>query len=216
MGDFVFSVQVIPDKSQDFKTSSNASAMEVINLVSKQMMDQNGKPIDLSEYKILVAYQLLSPEGEVSQLFKENSQPSTISTTFEDLKVQAGYYIFLVKPAIVSASLQLRIGHSLYRLDKPEILIGRKDAAKGIDPDVDLTPYLGVNELKVSRQLLILNEANGIWKLKLHPNAQTNVFLDSKKLQPNAVYDIQNDNAISIGNSLEQPYLKIATQLISE
>ena len=122
----------------------------------------------------------------------------------------------MVNQAVVSAKLQLRINDWLFRLEKPEILIGRKDVAKGIDPDVDLTPYLGANELKVSRQLLILNESNGVWKIKLHPNAQTSVFLDSKKLQQNIVYDIQNDAAISIGNSPEQFYLKITTKLISE
>lgn len=216
MADIVFSVQVIPDKSQDFKSNSSASALEVISRVSKLMTDQNGKPVDLSEYKVLVAYQLLSPERDLTQLFKENPQLPIVSTTLDDLKVQTGYYIFLVKPATVSAKLQLRIGDWLFRLEKQEIQIGRKDEGKGIDPDVDLTPYLGVNELKVSRQLLILNEVNGVWQLKLHPNAQTSVFLDSKKLQPNGVYDIQNDNAISIGNSPEQPYLKIATKLISD
>lgn len=216
MADIVFSVQVIPEKSQDFKTNSSALALDVIERISKQMTDLDGKPIDLSEYKVLVAYQLLSLERDLSELFKAKPQLSSPSATFEDLKVQTGYHIFLVKQAVVSAKLQLRINDWLFRLEKPEILIGRKDAAKGIDPDVDLSPYLGANELKVSRQLLILNESNGVWKIKLHPNAQTSVFLDSKKLQQNAVYDIQNDTAISIGNSPEQFYLKITTKLISE
>jgi hypothetical protein len=217
MADIVFSVQVITEKSQDFKTNSSASALEVIERISKQMTDLDGKPIDLSEYKVLVAYQLLSPERDLSELFKAKPQlSSSPSATFEDLKVQMGYHIFLVKQAVVSAKLQLRINDWLFRLERPEILIGRKDVAKGIDPDVDLSPHLGANELKVSRQLLILNESNGVWKIKLHPNAQTSVFLDSKKLQQNAVYDIQNDTAISIGNSPEQFYLKITTKLISE
>lgn len=216
MADIVFSVQVIPEKSQDFKSNSSASALEILSRVSKQMTDADGKPIDLNEYKVLIAYQLLSPEQDLNQLFKEKSTLSAVSTTFEELKVQTGYYIFLVKPAVVSAKLQLRIGDWLFRLEKPEIQIGRKDVDKGIDPDVDLTPHLGENEFKVSRQLLILNEANGVWKLKLHPNAKTSVFLDSKKLLPSAVYDIQNDNAISIGNSPEQPFIKIATKLISD
>lgn len=216
MADISFSVQVIPDKSQDFKCNSSASALDVISRVARLMTDQDGKPIDLSEYKVLIAYQLLSPEIGMSRLFHENLQIPASLTTLDDLKVQTGYYVLFVKPATVSTKLELCIGTTLFRLEKTEIVIGRRDDEKGIDPDVDLTPFLAGNELKISRQLLVLNEVNGIWQLKLHPNARTSVFLDSQKLQYNAIHYIQNDSAISIGNSPEQPYLKITTKLVSD
>jgi len=216
MTDISFSAQVIPDKSQDFKCNSSASALDAISRVARLMTDPDGKPIDLSEYKVLIAYQLLSPEMGVAKLFQENPQIPVGQTTLDDLKVQTGYYVFFVKPATVSAKLELGIGTTLFHLEKTEILIGRRDEEKGIDPDVDLTPFLAGNELKISRQLLVLNEVNGIWQLRLHPNARTSVFLDSQKLQLNTIHYIQNDSAISIGNSPEQPYVKITTKLMSD
>jgi hypothetical protein len=216
MADITFSVQVIPDKNQDFKCNAGASALEVIGRVAKSITDQDGKPIDLREYRVLVAYQLLSPEMNVEKIFQEDLPNPIWLTTLDDLKIQSGYYLFFLKPAAISTKLRLQIGSTIFELEKAEVSIGRQDIEKGIIPDLDLIPYLGENELKVSRQLLILTETGGVWKLKLHPNAKTSVFLDSQKLQHNIAYNVQNDSAISIGSSPENPFLRITTKLMGD
>jgi hypothetical protein len=216
MGELDFSVQVISDKFQEFRVNSSASASEVIARVLKDVAGDTGGRVDPNEYRVLVAYQLLSPELSLDKLFQqeESGQLNVPTATLEELGVKTGYYIFFIKPTTVSTKLEININENKYIINKQDLFVGRKDEDKNIHPDLDLTQFLGAYSNKVSRQLLTFREVDGKWMVKLHQNAQTSVFLDANKLKHGEERVI--GDTINIGNSPEDPYVRIKTKILSD
>ena len=216
MGEIVFSVQVISDKFQVFRVNSSASASEVVTRVLKDVTgDQSGKN-NPNEYRVLVAYQLLTPELSLDKLFQqeETGQLNVSTATLEELSVKTGYYMFFIKPTTVSTKLEININEKSYIINKQDLFVGRKDEDKNIQPDLDLTQFLGVNENKVSRELFTFRETDGKWMVKLHPNAHSSVFLDGIKLRHGEEREI--GDTINIGNSPEDPYVRMKTKILSD
>jgi hypothetical protein len=216
MSDIDFSVQVISDKFQGFKVNSSASASEVIARVLKDVTGDSSGKVNPNEYRVLVAYHLLSPELSLERLFQqeESRQLSVSTATLEELSVKTGYYIFFIKPTTVSTKLEININGKKYIHDKQDLFVGRKDEDKDIYPDLDLTQFLGSYSNKVSRQLLIFREVDGKWMVKLHQNSQTSVFLDSYKLKHGEEREI--GDTINVGNSPEEPYVRLKTKIMSD
>jgi hypothetical protein len=213
MSDIDFSVQVISDKFQEFRTNSSASASKVIARVLSEIEKGPEHPND---YKVLIAYQLLMPELSLDQLFQSAGEKmqleDRILAKMEEIGVKSGYYIIFVKPSTALTKLEINIKGKINTVVGQDFLVGRKDDIKGIFPDLDLSQYLdeGIAS-KVSRELLVFREVDGKWKVKLHPNARSSVFLDSYKLEPGDEVDI--GASINVGNSPEEPYIKLITKV---
>jgi len=216
MSEIDFSVQVISDKFLEYRVSSSASASEVLARVLKDLTGDTGK-VNPNEYKVLIAYQLLSPELSLEKLFQDEEkdrQMNIPTSSLEDLNLKTGYYVFFIKPGTVTTKLEININGSIYLINKQNLFVGRKDDIKGIFPELDLTPYLGEYENKISRELLTFREVDGKWKVKLHPNSHSSVFVDGAKLKHGEEKDI--GSTINIGNSPEDPFLKLKTRIIND
>lgn len=216
MGELDFSVQVISDKFQEFRVNSSASASEVIARVLNDVSGDSGGKFDPNEYRVLVAYQLLSPELSLDKLLKqeESGQLNIPTASLEGLGVKAGYYIFFIKPTTVSTKLEITINEKKYIINKQDLFVGRKDEDKNIHPDLDLTQFLDSNSNKVSRELLTFREVDGKWMVTLHPNAHSSVFLDGIKLRHGEEKEI--GDTVNIGTSAEDPYVRMKTKILND
>lgn len=209
MGEIDVLVRSIDDKFAIKKSNVAASAASVI---ARLIKDVEGNDANPNEYKVLVAYQLLQPELDLEKIFnvEEDEQGIGVKTvTLGALDVKSGHYLIFVKPSTVTTKLLLEIKDDSYEVKEQDYSVGREDRAEKIFPDLDLTPYLGQNERKVSRSLFNFKEDNGDWKILLHPKARTGVFVDGDQLRHGEEKKI--GSIINIGNSPEEPYLRIKT-----
>lgn len=205
-------VKSIDDKFVTLKGDSVAPASSTI---IRALRDLEGADANPNEYKVLVAYQLLQPELELEKLYNrdENDQLRDAKTiSLDSLDIKTGHYLIFIKPITVTTKLVLDIGGKTHHVTEQGYKVGREDPDNNIFPNLDLTLYLGDYERKVSRSLISFIEFNGKWKVILDPNARTNVFVDGEKLRHGEEKDI--GGTINIGNSPENPYLKIKTTVI--
>lgn len=215
MTDVTFSAQIIPDKFHDFKVNKDARVSDVIKQVLRSVSGQ-GKATNISEYRVLVTYQLAVADTPIDQL---SSEQATISgdDSLLDIKFQDGFSILFVKPIVVSTKLELWIDNKkVDTIDRHETMIGRPDPDHNITPDFDLTPYLGDFERKVSRKQAFLREEDGRWMIRLADEAQSNIFLNGQRLERGSTYEITHESAILFGPNIEQPYLRIIARLSSD
>ena len=214
MGEIVFSTQIIPDQFQVFQTNSDAPAAEILAGILKSLAGK-GQAVNLDQFQVLIASPLLDVTGQVREILSDGAALDK-DMTLQDIKVQNSFYILFIKPIVVSTKLQLWIGdRNVQTVDKQKALIGRLDEEKGIDPDFDLTPYLGNFVLKVSRSQAWLMEENGAWTIQLAPDARSAVYLDNNRLGQGNAYEIHNDSVLSFGNNPEQPYLRVTAKIVS-
>ena len=216
MAEISFSVQIIPENSQKIGIDSTASATKYLQKILQEFKDPTGEKIDLSKHKILIAYQLLSPEVSVEQLMPHEKKELTPESTFSDIGVDAGYHILFVKPPTVSSKLKLEISGQKRIVEKQLFRVGRTDSRKGIIPDLDLTPFLGTMAKKVSRKLFSFVEEQGKWAIKLDTNARTVVFLGGTRLSHGIDHEIEGASVISIGGSPDNAYQKITINLLND
>jgi len=215
MSEIDFSVQIIPDNFQIFRGNSSAPASEVMARILNKVSGDSGGKLNPNEYRVLIAYQILSPELSLEKLLEqvENDNPANPGSLGE-IGMKTGYYVFFVKPTTTTTKLELNINGELYIVNRQELFIGRRDETKNILPDIDLTPFLRGIENKVSRKLIGFREIEGKWMVRLHPESQSTVFLDAEKLNRGEEREI--GSTLNIGNSADEPYVRIKTRIISE
>lgn len=215
MTDITFSAQIIPDKFQDFRVNRDAHAIDVIKQVLRSMLEQ-GTATDISEYRVLVTYQLAVADVTIDQLSSEKTAISN-GDSLLDIKFRDGFSILFMKPVVVSTKLELWIDNKIVdTINRHETMIGRPDPDRNISPDFDLTPYLGNFERKISRRQAHIREEDGRWMIRLADDAQSNVFLNGQRLERGSVYEIPHESAILFGSNVEQPYLRITAKLTND
>lgn len=214
MSEITISVRTIDDKFMLRKGDSSAPAASIISRIIRDIEGADANP---NEYKVLIAYQLLQPELNLEKLYnkEENDQATDAKTvSLNALDIKTGHYLIFIKPSTVSTKLILDISGEIHEVTEQGFSVGREDANDGIFPNVDLTAALGTNERKVSRSLINFKEVEGKWKVFLDPKARTPaVFIDGTRLRHGDGMDI--GETINIGNSPEEPYLRIKTKVVS-
>jgi hypothetical protein len=215
MSDITFSAQIVTDRFQIYRVNSDAPAGSALRDVFRHL-SENKEKTNFSEYRIFIAHQLVITEIPLEKLISEDNLANP-DVTLQDAKLQNGFYVFFVKPNVTTTKLQLWWGEKCIKVvDKPDFLVGRADAAAGIEPDLDLTEYLGKYERKVSRRQAIIFEENVKWKIRLDSQANSPVFVNNLKLEPGLTPVLDNESMISFGNSPEQAYLRLTTKIVSE
>lgn len=215
MSEIVFSVQVIPDSFEEFQIDSGAPTGNFLKRIAEELHRKTGKKVDLSEYKVLVAYQLLNSSVQAGQLISQGNVDVAGDPSFAEIGMRSGYHILLVKPPTVTSNLKLEFSGQKRIVNKNNFTVGRVDANRKINPDLDLTPYLGNYAQKVSRQLLSFVEEQGKWSLQLNEKARSAVFLDNVRLNHSTIYELPQQSLVSIGNSPEHAYQKITVTIIN-
>lgn len=201
-----------------FVTRRGDMAMPAAAAIARLIKDVEGADANPNEYKVLVAYQLLQPELELEKIYnieETNQGINTKTITLDALDIKSGHYLIFIKPSTVATKLLLEINGDIHEAKEQDYSVGREDAADGVFPNLDLTPYLGEYERKASRSLVKFKEEDGKWKVILEAKARTTVFVDGIRLKHGDEFDI-GDNTINIGNSPEEPYLRIKTKVVSK
>ena len=98
MSEIDFSVQIIPDNFQIFRGNSSAPASEVMARILKKVSGDSGENLNPNEYRVLIAYQILSPELSLEKLLEqvENDNPANPGSLGE-IGMKTGYYVFFCK-----------------------------------------------------------------------------------------------------------------------
>lgn len=185
--------------------------------IARLIKDVEGTNADPNEYKVLVAYQLLQPDLDLEKLFNiEDDAQGTDSKTvaLDALGIKSGHYLIFIKPSTAATKLTLEVNGDIHEVTGQDYKVGRKDKATNVSPDLDLTPYLGKNELKVSRSLIKFKEIGGKWQVFLETKARTDVFVDGERLRYDEGKSI--GDTINIGTSPNEPYLRIKTTVRSK
>jgi len=193
-------------------------ADSAMSAIARLIKDVEGADANPNEYKVLVAYQLLQPELDLEKLFniEDNDQRTDAKTiSLGALDIKSGHYLIFIKPSTAATKLLLEIdGRRVAEVKDQDYSVGRADKVEGISPNLDLTPYLGQYERKISRSLIKFKEIDGKWKVFLEEKARTSVFVDGVRLMYAEGMDM--GDTINIGNSPEEPYLRIKTTIVSK
>ena len=172
MSEIVFSVQIIQDSFEEFQIDSDAPTGKFLQRIAEELRRKTGEKVDLSQYKVLVAYQLLNSSVRAGQVANQGSVDISGNPSFAEIDVRTGYHILFVKPPTVTSNLELEFSGQKRIVNKNNFTVGRADVNRKINPDLDLTPYLGNYAQKVSRQLLFFVEEQGKWSLQLNEKAR--------------------------------------------
>jgi len=213
MAEISFSVKIISDTFDEFLTDSEASATKFLRYIAKNINTPSGEKIDLSEYKVLVARQLLVDNLKVQEITSKNAQEITEESSLEGIGVGSGYHILFVKPPKVLSKLELEIEDRKILVEKQIFKVGRADSNRGINPDLDLTFFLGSNAKNVSRELFSFIEEQGEWRIELNKKAHSPVYLDKRPLS-SGKHVLPAESSIYIG-AKGNAVLKINTKLSS-
>lgn len=210
-----FTTQIIPDEFHNFEVNKDALLTDVIKQVLRAIAPE-GQGANISEYRILITYQLTVSDSSIGELSAEQKVLSE-QVQLQDIKLTDGFSILFVKPVLMTSKLELWIQNKkVATLDRHETLLGRSDIEKGIRPDFDLTPYLGQYELKVSRKQAHIMMKDGKWKIRISSEAQSTIFLNEQRLEHGSSYEITHESVLCFGPNPEQPYLRIITRINSD
>lgn len=196
--EFHLSYKILKDRFALYGASTNVPLSQILAQVLKQNPDEVGST-KISEYKILVAKQVVDPG----------------SMTLKDLDLNEGGYLLFYRPQLAVIRLRLippKALHSIcpeFVIDATEALIGRADESR---PDVDLTPLLK-DPLNVSRKLAWLKAEDEHWTIELHDDAHSIIFVDQTRLEPGEVLELNDNSVISFGNSIQDPHLTLRVKL---
>lgn len=221
MSNVSFAVQVIPDKFQLFESNGDASLEQALPKILQACVGKSvQEEIDLKHYRVLIAYQLATPEASVRTVALDATAPlSTQGFTIRDLKLKNGFFLIFVKVPVSTTKLELVAQRQRIALleAQDEFLLGRTDEERGIFPAIDVTQFLRLeNENKISRQQAIIFGDDSKWFIKLHDEARTSVYINNEQLERGRTYEIKDDVAINLGSDPENPILRILTRLLAE
>jgi hypothetical protein len=264
-----FSVKVIDDVFTVFGANPEADLQEILPEILGQFESRMNSP--LSDYKILIAHQVVNPFAAIHDLQPRFSNPEltlndiewqitnpnitvedlglipisqeTIITdlklkittpgiqlsdlqlrpkgfqaTLQDQQLQNGMYLFFIKPTLVMVKLGLflssRPDSEGWIIQDKEVTIGRRDEERKILPEIDITPYLR-NPLKISRRQAVLTEEEGRWRIRLHRDARSVIYVDNQRLDPELSIDVRNDSVIKFGNNPDSPEFTLYTRFVT-
>lgn len=211
----ILSAQILPDKFDLFEINSDAKLLKILPSILSSLVPE-GQSAELKDYRVLIAHQVANLENPVSQeTVNASSAVETQLITTRDLKLQNGFYILFVKLPVASSRLTLlHAGSPLVTLTGIEkFLIGRKDESRNIYPDVDLTSYLGEYENKISRQQAVIFADKEKWKIKVHPEARSPIYVDQIRLEPGSEYEVRTNTVINFGSNPAAPLLSISARI---
>lgn len=209
--ELAFRAQVIPENFEGFRADPNSPAIDILMEALKVLIpDQPG--FSPEDYRIYIASPLIDEQGSSSILPKRTK--GNINTPLGNL-LNNGDYVFFVKPESKTSKLEIWIrDQKILVFDKTQVLIGRRDEKKGIVPEIDLTPHLGDNALRISRKQAWLMENNGRWTVCLDENARSPVYLNGKEqLEPGVNYDVLNETRLGFGGLPNQSYLYMTLRI---
>lgn len=197
--EFYISTQIIQDKFIVCGAGADLPLSRIVAQVLNQNKDDHTTRSLPSDFKVLVARQIIDPDH----------------TTLKELDFEKGDYLLIYRPSLASVKLKLSPPkrfqdiHAGWVIDRPEVLIGRKDEET---PDIDLTPLLE-DARKVSRQLAWLREEKGRWTITLHEEAHSSVFVDQTKLELRSSVELNDTSVISFGKNWQDPDLRLLVRL---
>jgi len=189
------SISKIPLSEMEWEITNPELLIE--NLELQPVKNKNSTP----------TFRMLAPDLSIKDL---KLKLKSSLTSFQELQMKNGYYVILTKSVKSVLRLKVTLPNNNQRLFEPgaEVLIGRTDIEKGIKPDFDLTPYLK-NPLHISRQQAIFFEEEERWKIKLHPDSSSLVYIDNQKMEKKKNYEIRDETEIKFGNDVNNPDLRI-------
>jgi hypothetical protein len=195
-------IQLGSDNTKLLVLNPEMPVEKIIQEACKTMVFSNSLDNKI-EYKLLLARQVTY----------------TSETTFEDMDVHPGDLVLLIPIQTASVKLKLiahpRFNHTGWVLNQQEALIGRRDEASGIFPDIDITP-LASDPLSISRQLAYLRENEDSWTVELHKEGRSGLFVDKLKLEPGKVVKLSDQSILAFGNSISKPEFKLQVRLIQD
>ena len=195
-------VQLSPSVFKTIELNSQMPVSKVIPELIRHLMGEIPSSSQ-SGYKVLFARQITS-SGE---------------TTLEQLDIKPGDYLLIAPISIASVKLALlpenRFNHNGWVIDQQEVLIGRRDDASGIRPDIDLTPFSG-DPLTISRQLAYLREKEGVWSIQLHKDGHSGLYIDQKKLEQGQNVELHDKSILAFGTNSSNPEFYLGIKILSE
>lgn len=209
--ELVFRAQIIPENFEGFRADPNVSGMDIL-METLRVLNPDRQEINLNDYKIFVA----APIDEKQRIFR--GKPNGITYDLNGPAgniINNGDFIFFVEATSKKNKLEIWIrDQKILVFDQERILIGRRDEKMGIMPDIDLTPYLNINALRISRKQAWLIEQEGRWFICLDENARSPVFLNEmEQLKPGINYEIVSESKVGFGGSAGQSYLNMTLRL---
>lgn len=181
-----------------------------------KLEDLNLKPTNPDAPLDEMTFKITNPRLALQDLILRAKSPQL---TLQDQRIQSGMYLIFIKPSVTLVNLALYLPNQKpnegWQIRQQEALIGRRDEEKGIFPEVDLTPHLR-NPLKISRQQAWLQEDEGKWKIRLHAEARSLVYVDNVRLEPERSIELRNDTVLNIGNNPENPELRLFVRLFTD
>src|SRR5258708_22778575 len=137
--------------------------------------------------------------------YKEQQATNANEAAVGDALKAAGSDIFSQ-----GAVLRIEIGESEPILLKPklETVFGRRDAATGTMPDVDLTPFAGYR-MGVSRKHAIIKQSEEADRLELIDLGSSNgSFLNGARLNANKPYKLRDGDEVRLGQMIIHIYFQ--------
>jgi hypothetical protein len=205
-----FRAQMVVDKSEGFSAEPAAPALGVFSEVLR-ILNKEHPEYDPKDFQIYVATPLAvdSTLTGVAQVDNVNG-----NTALGDL-IYPGSHVFFVRTGRGQVHLEIWIHKQKIEVfDKRRLLIGRPDRENQINPDIDLTPFLGEYATRISRKQAWLLEENGRWYVKVDEKANSLVFLNNKqKLQAGVNYEILDEYRLGFGGVPEQSLLYMTLRI---
>jgi len=199
-----FSSQLIQDQFIQLESSPEAPLGKLLPQICNQLKGSGAGP-SMENFKVLIARQY----------------SGNLDLNLQELNLQPGDYIILVQPLMTTVKLVFHLPNQRPQdgiiVTQQEILIGRRDDAARINPDLDLTQWLldrGRDPLKVSRQRAWMREKDGKWEISMHPEARSTVYVERTRLEPGKKIEIKDENVLSFGSHLENPELRVVVRLM--
>jgi hypothetical protein len=205
----IFRAKIISELSEQFGADPDAPAeyilMEALKALTADQLD-----FDPNEYRAFIA----SPLNEKLSSFGSKGIKENSDIPLDEI-LKNGDYVFFLKQATGPQKLEIWIrDQRILVFDKPKVLIGRRDAKKGILPDIDLAPYLAENVLKISRKQAWLIEKNGYWFICLDENARSVIYINGEEqLEPGKEYEILSETRLGFGGLPNQSYLYMTLRI---
>ena len=193
-----FFFDILPDKFKLFGAKGSDKLTDVLSLIAKKT-GRDPKIVD--NYRILIAKQVMYPQ----------------KLSFEQLDIEDGDYIFLVpvsQPPIVLRFINEN-NEVVYTATEREILIGRMDHRESTSREFNLTPHLQRPEY-ISREQGILSEINGKWYLSLHPNSNSNIYINQRQIKNGQMTELVDSTIVSFGHSATNVELHLVVSLRTE
>lgn len=205
----VISVQMLNEAVREFEINSAAPLVNILPKLIEAVVPAGQQMPKMEDLKFLIARQLTLPELTMNESLQATG-----------LQIENGDFLLLIVPSALSTGTSLQIldagtGLPIHAFDKDIVMVGRQDPDVNINPDLDLTGLLPIENLKsISRRLLWFERKDEKWFVRLHPDARTTVYLENQVLDKNQQYLVQDGTTLGFGGqSSTSPIIRIICRL---